>query len=382
MSSPSPTSRSRRAAAALAALVVVLPGAAARGGSEVVPLPITAVLARAGETTLVVDVSAAPAASRGSVAVNVDGAPRPARLRPVVSGALAVSLVVDASADGAAALPGWLSAGARFSLAAPARTRTVVIADRAPAAVVAGPVRGPAGVVRALDTVRAGGERDTAAALTLATGQFADSPAGERVVLLYTTAGRVSGFSAGRLADRFRAAGILLVVVGTTDPDRYWSTAATATGGFFAPAGDPVVVPALDQVETALSSRCLVRFGSPERPGARVSVSVRSGDLVLAGETVLGEPPRDGSRRWWVLGAVAAVVAAAALIFLLVRRRRARAARLVAASPYAVLLGGPPLPPAVSPPTPGVEPPLGPPAAGTMRPAARGRAPVPEPPDE
>ncbi|MFI1987802.1 hypothetical protein [Actinoplanes sp. NPDC020271] len=35
----------------------------------------------------------------------------------------AVSIVVDASAAGAASLPGRLGAGARFSLAAPARTR-------------------------------------------------------------------------------------------------------------------------------------------------------------------------------------------------------------------------------------------------------------------
>ncbi|BCJ45676.1 hypothetical protein GCM10010168_59030 [Actinoplanes ianthinogenes] len=347
------------------------------------PLPIDAVLAGAGETTLVVDLGAAPSAGRGSVAVSVDGRPQRAELTPVVSSKLAVSIVVDASADGAAALPGWLSAGARFSLAAPARTRTVVIADRAPAGVIAGPVRGPAGVVRALGAVRAGGTRDTAAALTLAAGQFPAEPVGQRIAVLYTTATGIDGLSAARLADRFRTAGTLLVVVGTADPRRYWSTAAAATGGFFAPAGDPVVVPALDQVETALRGRGLVRFAAPASSPARVSVSVRSGDLLLSGETVLGAAPPAGSRRYELLGAAAGLVLLvllAVLILVVVRRRRSRTARVGPASPYAVLLGGPPLPPPLSPPSPGVELPPAPPSAGTMRPAARGRAPIPDPP--
>ncbi|WIM98341.1 hypothetical protein ACTOB_001939 [Actinoplanes oblitus] len=396
MSSPSPTSRDGWAAAVaavtvLAAAAVPLPALAAPAPSgppaslaaaAVVPLPIDAVLGGAGESALVVDLSAAPSARTGTVAVTVGGAARPARLVPVVSPDLALSIVVDASDAGAAALPGWLSAGARFSLAAPARARSVVIADRRPATVVAGPVRGPTEVVRALGTVRSGGDRDTAAALALAARQFPGTPAGQRVALLYTTADGAGGLSAASLADQFRTAGTLLVVVGTTDPDRYWSTAAAATGGFFAPAGDPVVVPALDQVETALSSRCLVRFAGVVEPGTRVAASVRSGDLVLSGETVArAASPGRSSLRYWLLGGVAVGVLLVGSTVVLVRRRRSRSALVVPASPYAVLLGGP-LPPAVSPPTPGADPPLGPPAAGTMRPMARGRASVPDPPTD
>jgi len=61
----------------------------------------------------------------------------------------------------------------------------------------------------------------------------------------------------------FRATGTILVVVGTANADTYWARAAAATGGFFAPAGNPVVVPALDQVETILRGRYLVQFPTP-----------------------------------------------------------------------------------------------------------------------
>ncbi|WP_203826877.1 hypothetical protein [Actinoplanes palleronii] len=313
-------------------------------GGEVAPLPIDAVLGGAGETTLVVDVGAAASGAR-TVTVTSDDVPQKARLLPVVSPELTVSMVVDASAEGADALPGWLSAAARFSLAAPARTRSVVIADRRPAAVIAGPVRGPSGVVRALGTVRAAGERDTEAALTLATRQFPGATAGRRVVLLYTTAAGIAGLSAPRLADRFRAAGILLVVVGTTDPDRYWSSAAAATGGFFAPAEEPAVVSALDQVETTLSGRCLVRFATPARLPARIVVRVTAGGLVLSGETTLGQPvPEAGVRRYRLLGGAVAVLLVLPLILLVLHRRRSRRRPVAPDTPYAVLLGGPALP--------------------------------------
>ncbi len=245
-----------------------------------------------------------------------------ADLVPVVSADLALSIVVDASAAGAASLPSWLSAGARFSLAAPPRTRAVVIADRAPAAVVAGPVRGPTGVVRALDTIRASGARDTAAALALAGRQFPGTEAGRRVTLLYTSAEGVDGLTAAQLAGRFRAAGIVLVVVGASDPGRYWSSATTATGGFFAPAGSPVVVSALDQVEATLSGRYLVRFATPAKLPARASVSIRAGDVVLAAETALGPPAPEPDPRapmYWLVGGSTAVIL---LVMLLLRLRR------------------------------------------------------------
>jgi hypothetical protein len=339
MSSRSPIRSERRrprASALLLALVLALvavqcpdPAAAAP-----VPLPVAAVLVRGAQTALVADLSASTPSLGRRVSVTRDGTPQPADLVPVVSDGLAVVLVVDTSAAGAKTLPAWLSAGARFILEAPATTQTVVIADSAPAAAIAGPQRGPTGVVRALTSVRARGERDTAAALGLATRQFPAADLGRRVVVLYTTGADAGGESAETLAARFRADGTILVVVGTAAGDRYWAPAAAATGGFFAPAGDPVVIPALDQVETTLRGRYLVRFPTPPALPAQVSVRVDTGDLTLTGEPVVAPAPVPAPRpagddSWiWVavlLGlAVAALVAAVVVVTV---RRRSRAAR-------------------------------------------------------
>src|SRR3954465_15962864 len=77
------------------------------------PLLLVAVLPPTDRTVgLGVDVGAF--ARPRSVTVTVAGAPQRAVVTPVMSDRLAVGLVVDASADGGRALPGWLSAAARF----------------------------------------------------------------------------------------------------------------------------------------------------------------------------------------------------------------------------------------------------------------------------
>ncbi|WP_328467563.1 hypothetical protein OHA21_49395 [Actinoplanes sp. NBC_00393] len=286
------------------------------------PLPVAATITSGSETTVVVDLISDPPAATSTATVTHDGAAQTARLEPVVADGLAVTLVVDASAAGAATLPAWLSAAARFVLAAPGGTRAVIIPDRAPAAVVGPPQRGSYGIVRSLNTVRSGGERDTAAALELAGQQFPETAAGRRVVLLYTTAADAGGLSADRLAARYRTAGTILVVVGTAAAGPYWSAAAAGTGGFFAPAGDPVVVPALDQVETTLSGRYLVRFPTPPDLPARVEVTVNTGDSTFTGEAVVAEQPGSSSPRNWLLAAAAAGLFLL-LIAVILRSRRA-----------------------------------------------------------
>jgi hypothetical protein len=307
------------------ALVAMLgPGGAAAAAP--VPLPVAAVLVNGPQTSVVVDLSAAARSARRSVSVTREGTPQQASLDPVVSDALAVALVVDTSAAGAATLPAWLSAGARFILEAPATTQAVVIADSAPATVITGPQRGPSGVVRALTSVRARGERDTAAALGLAARQFPAAAAGHRVVVVYTTAVDAGGESAAALAARFRANGTILVVVATAAGEPYWAAAAAATGGFFAPAGDPVVIPALDQVETTLRGRYLVRFPTPPALPTRVSVQVDAGDLALTGEAIVAAPPapEPAPKRisTVLVVALAAVLVAALAAVILLRRRR------------------------------------------------------------
>jgi hypothetical protein len=336
MSSRSPNrsdGRLRRAAAALVLGLAAAPWPGAAPAAAAVPLPVAAVFTGGGQTTVVTDLSASTRPAGGTVTVTRDGAAEPAELVPVVSADLAVALVVDSAAAGAATLPAWLSAGARFILEAPPRTRAVVIADSAPAAAVGAPQRGPLEIVRALNGVRAHGERDTAAALALAAGQFPGTAAGRRVVVFYTGAADAGGPGAAALAESFRAGGTILVVVGTAAAAGYWAPAATATGGFFAPAGDPVVVPALDQVRTTLNGRYLVRFRTPPELPARVGVRVDTGDLTLAGDVLVTAPapaatgePNGPSRRAILVGVLAAAVLLALFVIGAVRLRSRRSA--------------------------------------------------------
>lgn len=325
--------------AALSAIPWAAPAAAAAPALPAAPavpvaLPITASLVRGDRTALVVDLSASTRRGKPSVTVTRDGVPQPANLVPLISDGLAVALVVDTSVAGAATLPAWQSAAARFILEAPPTTQAVVIADSSPPAVIAGPQRGPTGTVRALTSVPARGARDTAAALTLAMRQFPATALGRRLVVLYTTGMDAHGEDAGALAARFRQSGTILVVVGTASTGPYWSTAAGDTGGFFAPAGDPVVVPALDQVSTVLGSRYLVELPTPPTLPARVSVRVDTGDLTLTGDAIVAAaaPPVPATDRglartavvlWIAVAGVAVLVAAAAYL----RRRRSRPAR-------------------------------------------------------
>ncbi|MEV6300694.1 hypothetical protein AB0M02_14900 [Actinoplanes sp. NPDC051861] len=345
-----------------------------------VPLPVAAAMVAGAETTLVVDLGDGPAVGPAAVTVTSDGSRRAARLEPVVADGLAVTLVVDASAAGGETLPAWLSAAARFILSVPSGTRSVVIADRAPAAAVTPPQRGAYGVVRALNTVRAGGERDTATALELASGQFPEVAAGRRVVLLYTTAADAGGPGASRLAADYRARGTLLVVVGSAAAARYWTAAAGGTGGFFAPAGDPVVVPALDQVETTLSGRHLVRFPTPPDLPAPVEVRVETEELAFTGEAVVESPTGSPGLAWgWLITIAGALILLLGGLVIFVRARRASRP----SPPLSGPLGSPeaPVSSAVD------DVPLGPPpavgdfragprSANPMSPPAVGRAPV------
>ncbi|GIF00197.1 vWA domain-containing protein [Paractinoplanes rishiriensis] len=309
-------------------LVVVTQPLAARPAAAAVPLPVAGVLTAGGQTALVVDLSASTRPGRRGVTVTAGGVRQRAELIPVMSDGLAVPLVVDTSSVGAVTLPAWLSAAARFVLEAPSGCQTVVITDHEPATTITPPLRGPTEVIRALTAVRASGPRDTAAALSLAARQFPQAGTGRRVVVLYTTAPDAGGPSAATLAARFRSGGTILVVVGT-DGAEYWSAAAAPTGGFFAPAGRPVVVPALDQVESTLSGRYLVRFATPATLPATVAVRVDTGDLTLSGDVVVPlPPPPDAGESTasptlpWSMAITVTVAAIVALTLLLVLRSR------------------------------------------------------------
>ena len=170
--------------------------------------------------------------------------------------------------------------------------------------------------------------------MTLAKGQFPGSPTGRRVVVVYTSAADAGGESAAALGARLQQAGTILIVVGSVADSAYWPEAARATGGFFAPAGRPVVVPALDQVATTLRGRYLVQFPTPETLPARVSVRIDTGKLVLTGDVVIparvavgrgGQPGLAARYRVEIALAAAAIgVLLVIAVVLLIRRRGAR----------------------------------------------------------
>jgi hypothetical protein len=295
-----------------------------------VPLPVEAVLAGDQQTSVVVDLSASNRAGPRSAEVTTDGVRRRAELVPLMSEGLAVTIVVGTSDADAATLPAWLSAGARFILEGPAGAHATVIGDSAPAATIAPPQQSPTDIVAALDGVRPHGSRDTAAALALAARQFPDVPAGRKLTVVYTGAADAGGLAATAVAEQFRAAGVILVVAATADAGSYWTSATEATGGFFAPVGRPVVVPALDQVQTTLGGRYLVQFPTPARRPAAVPLRVQTPDLALAADVTLPAPatPQSAGLPQWaltvVLAAVGVVVLALLVTWFLMRRTRLR----------------------------------------------------------
>jgi hypothetical protein len=191
-------------------------------------------------------------------------------------------------------------------------------------------------------------------------------------------------------------------VVGTAEGDRYWTEVAAATGGFFAPTGNPVVVPALDQVQTTLAGRHLIEFPTPPALPARVAVRVDAGDLTLTGEAVVGaappaiagSPDEPAGRRsavpWAPVIAGLLAVAAVAVLLLLLRRFRQRRVPPAARAADAPAPADPPRSvgrsPVGRPPDAGephtayaaipVRPVGGPPVSWTP-PTARGRAAMP-----
>jgi hypothetical protein len=324
MSSSSPRRPDRRAALllVLVSVLVVGPGAGRPASAAAVPLSVVAVIPGARETSVVVDLGAGTKLA-DTVAVTLAGVPQRVTVTPALSDHMAVALVVDASEAGAAALPGWLSAAARFALEVPAQARTVVVADTAPPTVIAAPQPGAMGVVGALSTVRAAGRRSTSNALTLAIDQLPVPAAESRVVVLYTTAREAGGESAAALSGRLTVGKAMLVVVGVAAASAYWSGVSRSTGGFFAPTSVPVEVPALDQVATTLSGRYRVTFPTPQKLPARLSIRVDAGDLTLTADTVVGpngelpSPPASGvgTVLWSILLMALIAVAVAVLVW-------------------------------------------------------------------
>jgi hypothetical protein len=260
---------SRAIAAAVLAVVTPL------GGATESPAPATPEGARAGldvlavrrtagqGVTFVASVSGATGSATPTATVAAGGETLPAQVTPLWSDPASFGVVVDVSADGAAALQGGgLSGAAGFLLQLPPEARSGVIADRRPPAVAAAPSVGASDDLRALSTVRSGGVRATSEALTLAVDRLPGRPGSPSVIALYTSAADAGGEDAAALGDRLRRANAVLAVVTTADP-RYWTGVARATGGLAVATPPDRAIRAFDEVADALRARYVVSFARP-----------------------------------------------------------------------------------------------------------------------
>ncbi len=209
-----------------------------------------------------------------SFVVDLDGAAQPTTAEPVLSDRTAVAIVVDASDPALTALQGGLSGAADLLLSLPPSLRSALIVDRTPPAVVSPLQPRSPEILRAMAAIRAGGERQTAAALELAVGQLPAEPTEPRIVLLHTSAPDAGGEPAAALAGRLRTAGVLLAVISTGGREPvapYWATVAASTGGLVIDAPPGQSVAAFEQLDSALRRRYLLTFpAAAQLPAAAV----------------------------------------------------------------------------------------------------------------
>src|SRR6266536_2870777 len=185
---PGDRRRALLAALTVAACIAQWLGAMGAGATE---LSIVTVVppAQDRQVTLVADVRPAGSTPLPPTAFSVTSgdATLPTSAAPVVSDELALSLVVDASPDGAATLQQGLSGMTSFLLQMPVAARVAAVADSSPPTVLTGLRPGAKDALRALDRLRGGGPRRTSDAIDLALRQLPDDP-GPRVLLLLTSA--------------------------------------------------------------------------------------------------------------------------------------------------------------------------------------------------
>jgi len=324
----------------------------AAGGAAAADLDIVAVVTAPAERQMqmVADVHSTepPPVPSKSFSVSAGGLRLPTRAVPVLADTTGVAVIVDASAAGGAALRAGTSGAANLLLQLPAAARTAVVADTDPPSVVAPLAAGSAHAVSALSGVRAQGDRRTSDALSLALRQLSAVPAGQRLVVLYTSAPDAGGQDAADLAARLAQAHALLAVVTAGTDQRYWLRVTAASGGLLLEARPADVMATFDDLASALRLRYVVGFPRPPRLPAQVSLRVGTQDGTLHAEAIvsgnqtgggagapLGDPGNDAgnSVRRRVgdtgllgivvigLGVLAALIGAATLLS---RRRQAR----------------------------------------------------------
>ncbi|HEX6755487.1 MAG TPA: hypothetical protein VF109_06030 [Mycobacteriales bacterium] len=317
----------RLVVALLAGLAVTGLWAATAGAAPRLDVAAVVPVPSARYVSLVAGVRPAPPTlPPGAFRVTVGGAPVPATAMPVVSDELVTGLVLDTSAAGGAALQGGVNGSAGYLLQLPTGARTLVVTDGGPPAVLVPLGWEALDAVSALNSIQAGGRRDTGAALDLALSRLPEIPGRPRVLMLYTGAADAGGEPAESLSARLRASGVLLTVVATGSDQRYWSRVAGETGGLLVTARGQAALRAFDEVASVLNGRYVVTLPMPAELPAQVEVRVTTPrGTAAATATVPGTPPPPAAAPsegrsvfplvLALLAALAAGTAAAAAVF-------------------------------------------------------------------
>jgi hypothetical protein len=267
---------------------------------------------------------------RKTVTATAGGADLPTDVTPVLSGRTGIGLVIDASADGAAALhDGGLSGAAGFLLQMPPGARTAVVADRRPPAVAARTAVGVSAALQATSGVTSTGARATSEALTLSVRQLPAWPGSQPVLVLFTAAPDAGGEAASALGERLQGAHAILAVITTSADSGYWSRVATSTGGFAISTRPAQAITAFDAAADALRARYQVTFTRPRTAATQATLRFDAAGRqtvvavalprVQAGRAAAGSGSAGAGRWLWV--SAAALLAAAAAVAMLLRRR-------------------------------------------------------------
>ncbi|HEY6748003.1 MAG TPA: hypothetical protein VI357_20095 [Mycobacteriales bacterium] len=312
-------------------------------------LDVVAVTPAADTVSMVVAVNPAPPLSQpGSFQVSSgDTGNLPTQARAVIGPQLSTGVVLDTSADGAAALQGGINGLSNLLLQLPDGTRTIVVGDGGDKPAVLTPLtQGAVAAVSGVTSARAGGTRHTDDALAAALSPLPTGAGQTRLLLLYTGAADAGGEPAAALGRRLADAGVVLAVVATGDDQGYWSAATAATGGVLVSARDGGSLKPFDEVATLLRERFVLTFPRPGPLPADVRVAVTVGTETTEASAVV---PADAATRapagsagssgspvpWWIAGVLLVVATVAGGVYL-ARRRAARPAPVsgpVAAEP-------------------------------------------------
>ena len=265
--------------ATVLALAIALPAWGSPGAMAAAPEIVAVATATAGRVLVPVELRGVDtgALRPESFVVELDGAPQPTTAEPVLSDRTAVAIVVDASDPALPALQSGLSGAAELVLSLPPSIRSALIVDRTPPVVVSALQPRSPEILRAMAAIRAGGQRQTTAALELAVGQLPAEPTAPRIVLLHTSAPDAGGEPAAALAGRLRTAGVLLAVISTGGREPvapYWATVAAGTGGLVIDAAPGQSVAAFEQLDSALRRRYLLTVPAPAQLPAAAVVRV------------------------------------------------------------------------------------------------------------